>query len=96
VYQTVIDGELAPEAARRLKQGEIDAILFTSSSTVTHFVQAMAPFASKGWLDQVRIACIGPITAETARTNGLTVHVVASEYTVEGLVDALIENLGGN
>ncbi|MDF2680067.1 MAG: uroporphyrinogen-III synthase [Brevibacillus sp.] len=95
VYHTVIDGEQAPEAARRLRDKEIDGILFTSSSTVTHFVQAMAPFAGKGWLDQVKIACIGPITAETARQNGLTVHVVATEFTVEGLLTALIENLGG-
>ncbi|MGG1664167.1 uroporphyrinogen-III synthase [Brevibacillus sp. NRS-1366] len=96
VYHTVIDAELAPEAAFQLKQRKIDVILFTSSSTVTHFVSAMAPFQAPGWLDQVRIACIGPITAETARQNGLAVHVVASEYTVEGLLDALLENLGGN
>ncbi|MFD2369904.1 uroporphyrinogen-III synthase [Brevibacillus sp. GCM10020057] len=96
VYRTVIDGELAPEAARRLQQREIDGILFTSSSTVTHFVQAMAPYAQEGWLSGVRIACIGPITAETARKNGLTVDVVATEFTVEGLLAALIENLGGN
>ncbi|WP_236707861.1 uroporphyrinogen-III synthase [Brevibacillus choshinensis] len=95
VYHTVIDGKQAPEAARRLRDKEIDGILFTSSSTVTHFVQAMAPFAGTGWLDQVQIACIGPITAETARQNGLTVHVTATEYTVEGLLEALIDNLGG-
>jgi uroporphyrinogen-III synthase len=95
-YRTIIDGEQAPEAAERLRRGEIDAILFTSSSTVTHFVQAMAPFAASGWLDQVRIACIGPVTAETAKNNGLPVHAVASEYTVDGLLAALTEKLGGN
>ena len=41
------------------------------------------------------IACIGPITAETARENGLAVDVMASEYTVEGLVEALVEHLTG-
>lgn len=95
VYHTVIDGQLAPEAAGRLQRKEIDGILFTSSSTVSHFVQAMAPFAQEGWLDRVCIACIGPITAETARQSGLHVDVVAAEYTVDGLLDALIENLGG-
>ncbi|MDR7315000.1 uroporphyrinogen-III synthase [Brevibacillus nitrificans] len=96
VYHTVIDAELAPEAARRIQNHDIDGILFTSSSTVTHFVQAMAPFAQEGWLDQVTIACIGPITAKTAQKNGLKVQVVATEFTVEGLLTALIENLGGN
>lgn len=96
VYHTVIDASLAPEAAKELQQGRIDVILFTSSSTVTHFIQAMSPYATPGWLDQVRIACIGPITADTARQNGLVVDVVASEYTVDGLLEALLENLGGN
>ncbi|MCL4425498.1 MAG: uroporphyrinogen-III synthase, partial [Firmicutes bacterium] len=29
---------------------------------------------------------IGPVTADTARENGLPVAVVAKEYTIEGLV----------
>jgi len=96
VYHTVIDAEQAPQAARRIQQGRIDAILFTSSSTVSHFVQAMAPYASPGWLERVRVACIGPITAETAQRLGLTVDVVAQEYTVDGLLEALTKNMGGN
>jgi len=95
VYHTVIDAEQAPDAARRLQKREIDGILFTSSSTVKHFVQAMAPYAQEGWLDGVRIACIGPITAETALSSGLPVHAVAEQFTVEGLLAALIENPGG-
>lgn len=96
VYHTVIDAEQAPLAAERLQRGEIDAILFTSSSTVSHFVQAMSQTGASGWLDQVTIACIGPITAETAAKHGLPVHVVASAYTVDGLLDALINYWGGN
>ncbi|MDC0763331.1 uroporphyrinogen-III synthase [Brevibacillus sp. AG] len=96
VYHTVIDAEQAPDAAEKLQQGLIDIILFTSSSTVTHFMAAMESYASFDWLKHVQIACIGPITADTARQNGLSVHAVASEYTVEGLLAAIIENLGGN
>jgi uroporphyrinogen III methyltransferase/synthase len=40
------------------------------------------------------VACIGPITAETARAAGLTVDVVAAEHTIDGLVRALVEALG--
>lgn len=96
VYHTVIDAAEAPNAAYALQQGLIDIILFTSSSTVTHFISAMEPYASSDWLKQVQIACIGPITADTARQNGLSVHVVAGEYTVDGLLDALTDHLGGN
>jgi len=92
VYHTVIDAEQAPLAAEALKRGEIDAILFTSSSTVNHFVQAMSGTGALETLDRVKVACIGPITAQTARQQGLPVHVVAETYTVDGLLEALIKN----
>ncbi|USG64162.1 uroporphyrinogen-III synthase [Brevibacillus ruminantium] len=96
VYQTVIDGEQAPEAAARLRQGQIDVIAFTSSSTVTYFMEAMAPYGGKELLQGVRIACIGPITAQTAKAHGIDADIVAEEYTVEGLIEALIAYWGGN
>jgi len=37
------------------------------------------------------VACIGPVTASAARECGLPVDVVAREYTVSGLVEALCE-----
>jgi uroporphyrinogen-III synthase len=37
------------------------------------------------------VACIGPVTADTARSLGLHVDVVASTHTIDGLVDALVE-----
>jgi uroporphyrinogen-III synthase len=95
-YETVIDGAGAPEAAERLRRGEIDAIAFTSSSTVQHFAQVMAPYGLDSLLATVRIACIGPVTAETAKRLGLPVHAVAREYTVDGLLQALTANLGGD
>jgi uroporphyrinogen III methyltransferase/synthase len=65
---------------------DVDVITFTSSSTVTNFVRlAGQPPAG------VRVACIGPITAETAREHGLEVDIVADEYTTEGLLKALLD-----
>ena len=65
-----------------LKNG-VDAITFTSSSTATHFA-ALVPERNSA-----AIACIGPITAETARNLGYPVDVVAEEYTTRGLLIAL-------
>jgi uroporphyrinogen III methyltransferase/synthase len=62
-----------------------DAITFTSSSTVEHFVAAAGVAA----VPPV-VACIGPVTAATARDLGLTVDVEAAEHTIDGLVDALV------
>jgi uroporphyrinogen-III synthase len=66
-----------------------DAVLFTSSSTVDSFVAAVG-------VDRVPavVACIGPVTAETARRAGLAVTVEAAVHTVDGLVDALVAGLG--
>jgi uroporphyrinogen III methyltransferase/synthase len=66
-----------------------DAIAFTSSSTVTNYLDV----AGAHDVPPV-VACIGPVTATTARERGLEVTVEASDHTVEGLVAALIMALG--
>lgn len=63
-----------------------DAIAFTSSSTVTSWLALGATLPPV-------VACIGPVTAATAATHGVPVTVVATEHTVEGLVDALVAAL---
>jgi uroporphyrinogen III methyltransferase/synthase len=63
-----------------------DWITFTSSSTVTNFVQA----AGIGVLEGVRIASIGPVTSGSVRCCGLEVAVEAQPYTTDGLVRALV------
>ncbi|HCJ34842.1 MAG TPA: hypothetical protein DHV65_11185, partial [Ktedonobacter sp.] len=37
-----------------------------------------------------KIACIGPITAQTARELGLVVDIEAREFTIDGLVEAIV------
>ncbi len=61
-----------------------DAVCFTASSTVTNYVA----LAGTAHVPPV-VACIGPVTAETARQAGIEVTVVAGEHTIPGLVDAL-------
>jgi uroporphyrinogen III methyltransferase/synthase len=73
----------------------VDAVTFTSSSTVRYFVQGLAA-AGLTVADlhsgpcRPAIICIGPITAATARDCGLPVDAVAGEYTIAGLVAALV------
>lgn len=83
-YRAVRDGALAGELRRRLREGTVDVVTFTASSTVDNFVAAVGTDTG-----DARIAAIGPITARTARGHGLPVHVVAREYTIPGLIDAL-------
>ncbi len=74
--------------------GEVDAITFTSSSTVNNFVRIIGEENIEQLNDRVKIACIGPISAETAANWGFTVDMVAEEYTIPGLVGALVKMLG--
>jgi uroporphyrinogen-III synthase len=78
------------DLAPLLVAGEVHAITFTSSSTVRFFMQRIGADA----LEHARraiIACIGPITAQTARDAGLIPTVEAEPSTIEGLVTALID-----
>ena len=65
----------------------VDIVTFTSSSTVRNLVEMLD--GDRAGLDSSFIACIGPVTAATARELGLRVDLEASEHTVEGLVEAL-------
>jgi uroporphyrinogen-III synthase len=38
----------------------------------------------------LRVVSIGPVTSEAARAEGLTVHREAEEFTIPGLVAALV------
>lgn len=93
-YQTVLadnsDTELLLE---KLQAGEMHIITFTSSSTVTNFLQLIGEH--RQLLEGVTIACIGPITAETAEKNGLHVDICAQQYTIDGLVDAIVAYVQG-
>ncbi len=87
VYRTVSPAASIAEAKERLLAGEIDVVTFTSSSTVSNLVAAFD--GAKPDIGGAVIACIGPKTAETAKTAGLKVDVVASDHTIPGLVGAI-------
>jgi len=70
-----------------LEGGKIDIITFTSPSTVNHFLGIMGPGFRLP--DGVRIACIGPVTADAARRAGLRVDILQERYTIPELVDAI-------
>jgi uroporphyrinogen III methyltransferase/synthase len=84
-YHTVPVGTLDPAARRRLDAGEVDWVAFTASSTVEGFLQGYGGPPPSG----VRVAAIGPVTADTARAAGIRVAALAAEHTIPGLVAAI-------
>ena len=89
IYRAVPPPGLPARARSALASG-VDAVTFTSSSTVRHLVAALDRGAEA--LDGIVVACIGPVTAATAGEAGLCVDVVAREYAAPGLVTALREH----
>ena len=90
VYQTIAAEADGAALAQELAQGAYDIVTFTSSSTVTNLVKILGDAAP---LAHAKVACIGPVTAETARKNGITPDVVAETYTIEGLVEAIQKSI---
>lgn len=93
MYDTVPAGEDDDELVRLLRKDCIHAVTFTSSSTVTYFLKALENMGIENpakALEQVTVACIGPVTAETAKAAGLHVDLLAEEATIDSLVQKLV------
>ncbi len=90
-YKTVLGGANRGELKRLLTEKAIQAVTFTSSSTVRNFIQLLE--GDLTLLDGVKVFSIGPITSTTAVELGLTVHKEAAQYTIDGLVQALLEGV---
>lgn len=99
------DDEQGREVMRLLQERQLDFLTFTSSSTVRNFVawlknyesyeqhSAASPLELVTTQLQPTIACIGPITSRTARELGLPVHIEAKEFTIDGLVEAIVHHI---
>ena len=87
-YRTRMPRSLPKDARDALRAGKVDAVTFTSASTVRGFVGALG--SVKG---SPKVVCIGPVTAKEARAHGLTVHAVAKPHTIDGLGRALVRAL---
>ncbi len=83
-YRTRMTRSLPAEARTALRDGLVDAITFTSASTVRGFVGAMGVVRGNP-----KVVSIGPVTAREAREHGLRVSAVARPHTIDGLITAV-------
>lgn len=92
-YRTIMpkhDRKRILKLGEDLRNGDIDIVTFTSSSTVSNFFAIFNNLEPKH--KRFSIACIGPVTAETVRSHNMTPDIIASEYTVEGMMDAITDH----
>ena len=93
-YETVLPRSSRSQLLAVLKSTRRpDAITFTSSSTVRNFVELIGPKAAySGLLDGVALASIGPVTTSTLKELGLKADIKAKEFTMPGLVEAIVRH----
>lgn len=96
-YRTLVAGgerDADHDIYRMLLDRQIDAVTFTSASTVRNFVRTLGEEQAADLLNTTVVAAIGPVTAEAAQQLGIQVAVVPKKYTIPDLVDALVEHFG--
>lgn len=87
-YQTVTGDTDGQALAAKLAAGEIELVTFTSSSTVTNLFALLGENGAQ-LVAGAKVACIGPITAGTCLQHGIKPDIIAEEYTIKGLVEAI-------
>jgi uroporphyrinogen III methyltransferase/synthase len=88
-YRTVFVRDGGDRIRSLLASGRLDAVTFTSSSTVRGFLALLGSVAARQLLQGVVVAAIGPVTAATATELGLPVTVMPREYTIPALAEAI-------
>src|SRR5262245_18534340 len=91
-YQTVAPATNGVAVARLFRDAEADYIIFTSPSTVDNLATILETDQLTAQLANTRVACIGPVTAEAARSHGLTVHIQPEEHTGRAIVAEIVRS----
>jgi len=94
-YRTVAATDPLDAVFERLREGDLDALTFTSPSSVQNFA-ARLDEESRRAVRRSIVACIGPVTAEALRAAGMPPDVVAPHASMPDLVEALVAHLARN
>ncbi len=90
-YQTEQASENLDLLIKRLEEGSIDIVTFTSSSTVKNFKALLPDDRFESLIENVAVASIGPITTDTAKELGFKVDITAKDFTIPGLCEAILQ-----
>lgn len=90
-YRTIKPKGGSKRLRQLLANGKIDVITFTSSSTVNHFAELLKKEDLQKLLKGIAIACIGPVTAKTAKGWGMKVKIQPKQYTIPALTGAVAQ-----
>ena len=92
-YRTVVPDDLSLDRLRRILKQGVDVVTFTSPSTVRNLSHVASVEGLGALLEGVKVACIGPVTADAAKALGVHVNIVASSHTIDNLVEAIVNEI---
>ncbi|PLR93696.1 uroporphyrinogen-III synthase [Bacillus sp. T33-2] len=93
IYETYLPDESKTKLAELLSAKQLDILAFTSPSTVGHFMEIVDGNSLHAAIKDCIIACLGPVTNERALKAGLPVHACPKKYTVEEMLNSVIDYL---
>jgi uroporphyrinogen III methyltransferase/synthase len=93
-YRTMIPRHLTLESLKSILAEGVDLIIFTSPSTVRNLAQITGHGALASFLRDIKVACIGPVTAHAVEELGIGVDVVAKTHTIDGVAEAIVDEIG--
>lgn len=93
IYKAVAEKRVSEDMFTQIVEGNVDYVTFTSSSTVENFVNIVGVENALKINNKAKIVAIGPITANTAKTRGFTVDIIAKDYTINGLIAAIMADV---
>jgi uroporphyrinogen III methyltransferase/synthase len=93
-YRTLVPTADRDDIIRAMSEQRVDAVTFTSPSTVNNFVTLVGRDRVQELLGSAIVACIGPVTAKAAADNGFQNVVSPVEHNARALVDEILARLG--
>ena len=91
VYKARAPQSVPPEAEAALKEGRVDILTFTSSSTVHNFVALLGQERFQRLAAGATVAAIGPVTAAALLEYGITAQIEPADFTIPALAAAIVD-----
>jgi uroporphyrinogen-III synthase len=91
IYETYMPSESGHALAELLNSSSLDILAFTSPSTIDHFMDTVHAYGLESKIGDSIVACIGPVSRRKAEQHGLSVHACPEKYTVEDMMESVIE-----
>lgn len=93
VYRTVVESRSGPRLIELLGEHRLDVATFTSASIIHHFVDLVGVERCASLLRDVKVACLGGVTAQAALDRGIRPDILPPHATLEDLVGAIVRAL---